>query len=131
MKRNIFCLLCITITIIFANRVAAQQLMEIEYFDPVTVQLPYLADSVNVKDAAFKEIDLLKMVPVSKSILKNGKTLLTSYDSLFILKGDTEAYQIHFLQFSIYSEQFQKGKLDIRTNGIFELYMDGVKKKIN
>lgn len=129
MKRNIFCLLCITITIIFANRVAAQQLMEIEYFDPVTVQLPYLADSVNVKDAAFKEIDLLKMVPVSKSILKNVKTLLTSYDSLFILKGDTEAYQIHFLQFSIYSEQFQKGKLDIRTNGIFELYMDGVKKK--
>lgn len=108
MKRNIFCLLCITITIIFANRVAAQQLMEIEYFDPVTVQLPYLADSVNVKDAAFKEIDLLKMVPVSKSILKNGKTLLTSYDSLFILKGDTEAYIIHFLQFSIYSEQFQR-----------------------
>ena len=130
MKRNIFCLLCITITIIFANRVAAQQLMEIEYFDPVTVQLPYLADSVNVKDAAFKEIDLLKMVPVSKSILKNGKTLLTSYDSLFILKGDTEAYQIHFYNFlSIRSNS--KRKIGYQNQWDFELYMDGVKKKIN
>ena len=90
----------------------------------VAVRAPFMNDSVNARDAKFKNADLLK-TRMPKKIRKG--TVVTADTAGFVLvapAGDNGA-MLNTLQTSIRSQRFAKGQIKVTSPVAFSLLVDG------
>ena len=117
-------LICISITL-FGQKNPVENYL---YAGFTIVQKPLIIDSLNVKGKAFEEKNILQnFVSFPKVFEKTSLIVADSGKINFTTsKGN---YALHYFKFYLFPDRFVKGKLTLKTADMFELYVDGEKKK--
>ena len=99
------------------------------YHGPIPCIKPIMADSVDVNGATFDENELMKSFPISDKYFVNAQTIAVDTAKYTSFKSDKQKYTIYFFKTYIVADRFVKGKIEVKGNGIFEVYVNGAKKK--
>jgi len=129
MKIKIILLIC---SILFAFVLQAQKSFYLNKIQttsaPVSVAMPLMVDSVNMKGTKFDKKSLLEisvLLPEISSFTESLNADVT-YEYFFLPKAQQEA-RFHFLSFQLTADRYSKVKVKVTSPGMFELYADGKK----
>ena len=104
---------------------------------PYPVHMPVFAEAGTINNEAYKLADAMaEMTPLEESLINNKALTIfqtnrqvvkwqVPADSLLAPSQSTPA--MHWLSSSVKADRWMKVPLKINTNGLFELYLDGVK----
>ena len=93
-----------------------------------TVQKPLQIDSLNVKGKGFEEKNLLQNFASFNKVFEQKNTLVSD-SGKFSFISPKDNYAFHYFKFYIFPDRFTKGEIALKTTDMFELYVDGDKKK--
>ena len=99
------------------------------YFGAYPIQKPFLSDSLNANGKAFEEANLLKTYLSTEKLSANFKILTADTAGVVTFDVPKNQYALHLLKFYVNANQFVKEKLEVSGKGMFEIYVDGEKKK--
>lgn len=119
-------LMLINVSIINAQQIRVDK---INYSGAFKMATPYLSDSTNANGKAFADLSLLKSYPLSDKYFVKTSVLKADTAGLFTFPNSKNIYSIHLFKFYITVNQFQKGKMEVSGNGMFEVYLNGTKMK--
>jgi dipeptidyl aminopeptidase/acylaminoacyl peptidase len=108
---------------------AQKEVNNLLYHGPILCVKPIMSDSLDVNGAAFDENELLKSFPISDKYFSIAQNLGVDTAKYVTFKSDKQKYSIYFFKTYITVERFVKGKVEVKGNGIFEIYVNGTKKK--
>lgn len=99
------------------------KVMQYNYYGPVTINRPIMADSLNVNGKPFEVKNLLKAtLPFNRieatSILKADTAGLISFDA------PKEGYALHLFSFYLNSDRYTKGTLEVSGPGNFDVFVN-------
>jgi len=126
MKKNLILAL-----IIFAKFILSGQNIPVEnylYAGYNIVKKPVKVDSLNVKGKKFEEKNLLQNFVSFDKVFEKTTTLAADSGKISFSTPKDE-YAFHYLKFYIFPDRFIKGNLTLKTADMFELYINGEKKK--
>lgn len=101
-----------------------QNLSQIFTVAPVTIQNPFMLDSVNLKGKKFDEKELLKMklsVPEQFAFVRPLKSDTAGY---FYAEKPEEKSSFQLFSFYINADRYGKGTLRVTSPNMFEVYID-------
>ncbi len=110
-------------TVILANPVK-----EVKFVGPFEVRKPLISDTVNVKGEKFGDQLLLKTA-VNPELVKNSEIILNSDSLGFDIPEAETDYALQLYGFNLTTDRFTQGTLTVTASGMFELYVNGEKKK--
>lgn len=93
------------------------------------IRKPVLSDSVSVNGKAFEMVDLLKTHLSLDKIGANAQILHADTAGVVTFEVEKNQYSLHLLKFYVHVNQFTKEKLEVSAKGMFEIYVNGEKKK--
>ncbi|MCL2131016.1 MAG: prolyl oligopeptidase family serine peptidase [Lentimicrobiaceae bacterium] len=99
------------------------------YTGAYPIHQPILSDSLSVNGKAFEEANLLKTHLSATDTWTNAKILNADTAGVITFDVPDNQYSLHLLKFYVNANQFVKEKLEVSGTGMFEVYVDGEKKK--
>lgn len=108
---------------------AQKEVNKLLYHGPILCVKPIMSDSLDVNGAAFDENELMKSFPISDKYFSIAQNLEVDTAKYVTFKSDKYKYSIYFFKTYVIADRFVKGKLEVKGNGIFEIYVNGTKKK--
>ena len=129
MKTKIFTFLMLIVSILPMMGNSQKEVTSYLYHGPIPCIKPIMADSVDVNGATFDENELMKSFPISDKYFVNAQTIAVDTAKYTSFKSDKQKYTIYFFKTYIVADRFVKGKIEVKGNGIFEVYVNGAKKK--
>ncbi|MCL2245744.1 MAG: S9 family peptidase [Lentimicrobiaceae bacterium] len=92
------------------------------------VHKPLLMDSLNVKGKGFEEKNMLQNFVSFSKVFEQTNVLPADSGKINFI-SPKEHYAFHYFKFYIFPDRFTKGELTLKTADMFEVYLDGEKKK--
>lgn len=129
MKTKIFTFLMLIVSILPMMGNAQKEVISYLYHGPIPCIKPIMADSVDVNGATFDENELMKSFPISDKYFVNAQTIGVDTAKYTSFKSDKQKYTIYFFKTYIVADRFVKGKIEVKGNGVFQVYVNGNKKK--
>ena len=99
------------------------------YMGAYPIHQPILSDSLSVNGKAFEEANLLKTHLSAEKTGTNAKIVNADTAGVATFDATKNQYSLHLLKFYVNANQFVKEKLEVSGTGMFEIYVDGEKKK--
>jgi dipeptidyl aminopeptidase/acylaminoacyl peptidase len=99
------------------------------YMGAYPIHQPIISDSTNVNGKAFEEANLLKTYLSTAKTGENSQVLIADTAGVVTFKVPDNQYSLHLLKFYVNVNQFVKEKLEVSGTGMFEVYVNGEKKK--
>jgi hypothetical protein len=99
------------------------------YMGAYPIYKPIFSDSLSVNGKAFEEANLLKTHLSLEKTAANAKLLNTDTAGIVSFYVPENQYSLHLLRFYVHVQRFVKEKLEVSGTGMFEIYVDGEKKK--
>ncbi|MEG1543899.1 MAG: prolyl oligopeptidase family serine peptidase [Tannerellaceae bacterium] len=100
------------------------RVMQYKHSGPVVVNKPVLADSLNVNGKPFEVNNLLKAKLPFERLWQQGDVLMADTAGTITFTSPEEGYALHLFSFFLNSDRYVKGKLEVSSPGLFEVYVD-------
>jgi len=126
MKNNLLSILIIFFGLsLFGQNIPVENILYAGYH---SVQKPLQTDSLNVKGKGFEGKNMLQNFDSFYKVFEQATTLVPDSGKINFL-SPKDNYALHYFKFYIFPDRFTKGDLVLKTADMFELYIDGEKKK--
>lgn len=100
------------------------QVTRFYYAGPIEVKQPVIIDSLNVDGKQYDPKAILKSSLSFDRVLQNPVILETDTAGKVVFDGIPEKNALHLLSFYLNSDRYTQGRLEVKGEGDFEVYVD-------
>ncbi|WP_102409477.1 S9 family peptidase [Parabacteroides bouchesdurhonensis] len=124
MKKKICFILVLFLSIPTLYAAKDVKVMQYKHVGPITVNKPFMADTMNVNGKPYEVKNLLKSTLPFDRALSSSEVLQADTAGTVSFAIPQKGYALHLFSFFLNSDRYVKGTLEVTGNGAFEVYVN-------